>query len=144
MMSDFVKQYQNQAASTEDFMRVAGAHFANTPLGKMFGLKDLGWFFQQCVFEAKLPSYRMEYRIEPGDNNSAVVTGTILQANAGPSWFMPLPVVFKFPGNQMGRAVIYANGPETAFKIPLPMKPNSVELDPDLWILSEKTETKKK
>jgi hypothetical protein len=144
MMSDFVKQYQNRAATTEDFMRVAGAHFANAPLGRMFGLKDLNWFFQQWVFEAKLPSYRMEYRIDQGDNDSAVITGTLFQENAGPNWFMPLPVVFKFPGDQMGRAAIYANGPETAFKIPLPMKPSSVALDPDLWILSEKTSTKKK
>ena len=144
MMSDLVKQYQNRAATTEDFMRVAGAHFANAPLGKMFGLKDLNWFFQQWVFEAKLPSYRMEYRIEPGDNNTAVVSGTLFQENAGPNWFMPLPVVFKFPGDQLGRAAVYANGPETAFKIPMPMKPNSVELDPDWWILSEKTSTKRK
>ena len=144
MMSDFVKQYTNKAATTEDFMRVASAHFANAPIGKMFGLKDLNWFFQQWVFEAKYPSYRMEYTIESGENNQAVVSGSIFQENAGQNWFMPLPVVFKFPGGQVGRAAVYANGPEAAFKIPLPMKPSSVELDPDYWILSEKTSTKKK
>jgi len=143
MMSDFVGQYRNKAATTEDFMRVAGAHFANTAIGKQFGLKDLDWFFQQWVFEAKLPSYRMEYQIESGDNGQKVLTGTLFQENAGPNWFMPLPVVCKF-GNQAGRITVYANGPQTAFKIPLPMAPSSVELDPDLWILSEKTLTKKK
>jgi hypothetical protein len=52
--------------------------------------------------------------------------------------------MFWFPGDQKALSLVYANGPETAFKIPVPMKPSSVVLDPDFWILSEKTETKKK
>jgi len=40
--------------------------------------------------------------------------------------------------------MVYANGPVAAFKLPLPMKPDSVDPDPDMWILSDKTETKKK
>jgi len=143
MMSDFVGQYQNKAATTEDFIRVAGARFANTPVAKQFGLKDLDWFFQQWVFEAKFPSYRMEYKLESGDNGQTILTGTVFQENAGENWFMPLPVVCKF-GDQAGRVNIYVNGPQTTFKVPLPMKPSSVELDPDWWILSEKTSTKKK
>jgi len=143
MMSDFVKRYQNKAATTEDFMRVSGAHFADSSLGKQFGMKDLDWFFQQWVFEARLPSYRMEYKIESGDGGLSVLSGTLFQENAGENWFMPVPVVCKF-GDQVGRVTIYANGPKTAFKIPLPMKPSSIELDPDKWILSEKTTTKKK
>ena len=143
MMSDFVGQYHNKAATTEDFMRVAGVRFADTFIGKQFGMNDLDWFFQQWVFEAKLPSYRMEYKIETGDNGQALLTGTIFQENAGENWFMPLPVVCKF-GNQLGRVTVYVNGRQTTFKIPLPMKPSSVELDPDKWILSEKTSTKKR
>jgi hypothetical protein len=142
MMADFAKQYQNKAASTEDFARVANQHFANASLGKMFGLKDLNWFFQEWVLEAKLPSYRMEYGIESGADGQAVISGTIFQENAGPNWFMPLPVVCKFTGNQQGRITVYANGPQTPFKMTLPAKPSSVELDPDGWILSEKTTTK--
>jgi aminopeptidase N len=144
MMADFVKQYQNKAASTEDFAIVANQHFANTPIGKMFGLKDLNWFFQEWVMEAKLPSYRMEYALESGAKGQAVISGTIFQDNAGPNWFMPLPVVCKFAGNQVGRITVYANGPQTPFKMALPQMPSSVELDPDWWILSEKTSTKSK
>jgi len=135
MMSDFTRRYQNKAASTEDFIAVAGAHFANTKIGKQFGLKNLDWFFQQWVFEAKLPIYRMEYDIESGDNGQTIITGTIFQENAGENWFMPLPVVCEF-GDQIGRITVYVNGSKTAFKIPLPMKPSSVKLDPELWILS--------
>ena len=148
MMTDFVKQYQNRAATTEDFIKVANAHFANSPLansplGRTLDLKDLNWFFQQWVYEAKLPSYRMEYKIESESGGMVVLAGTVFQDNAGPNWFMPLPVVAKF-GNQKGIVTVYVNGPQTDFKIHLPMKPSSVELDPDSWILSEKTSTKKK
>jgi len=144
MMKDFVQRFTNKTASTNDFIAVANAHFAQTPIAKSFQLKDLNWFFQQWVYQAKLPSYRMEYRIESGEGNQVVVTGKILQENAGQDWFMPLPVEFKFPGDQKAQAMVYVNGPESAFEIPLPMKPDSVKLDPDWWILSEKTETKKK
>jgi len=106
-------------------------------------MKDLNWFFRQWVYEAVLPSYRMEYHLEDGPNGQTVVTGTLMQDNAPKNWFMPLPVVLKFANDQEARTVVYANGPQTPIRFTLPMKPSSVELDPDLWILSEKTSTKK-
>jgi len=142
MMKDFIKIFENKSATTEDFQRVANMHFAKTPIAQQFGLKDLDWFFQQWVYEAKLPSYRMEYTLEPGENNTSILNWTVYQDNAPANWFMPLPVVCKF-GKQEGRALVYANGPKTTNKIVLQSKPTSVELDPDMWILSEKTSTKK-
>jgi hypothetical protein len=144
MLGDFVHRFRNDTASTDDFMQVAGEHFAATPIARTFGLRDLDWFFQQWVYEATYPSYRMEYSIEQGENGQSVITGTVFQENAGDHWFMPLPVTFKFRGNQEGRSVIYARGPETTFRIPMPMQPSSVELDPDHWILSEKTSTRRR
>jgi hypothetical protein len=143
MLADFVKRYQGQAATTEDFMQVAGEHFARTPVARQFRLNDLTWFFNQWVYEAKYPSYRMEYSVEPGANNQFVLSGAMIQENAGPEWIMPLPVSVKF-GDQEGRLLLYAKGPQTPFKLTLPAKPSSVELDPDYWIFSEKTSTKKK
>ncbi len=142
MLADFVKRFQGRSATTEDFMLVAGEHFARSPVARGFGLKDLNWFFNQWVYEAKYPSYRMEYSLEEA-NGKNILSGEIIQENAGPNWFMPLPVSIKF-GNQEGRLLLHASGPKTAFKRELPVKPSSVELDPDYWILSEKTSTKKK
>jgi hypothetical protein len=144
MLSDFVKQYQGRAASTEDFMKVAGEHFAGTPVARQYGLSDLNWFFQQWVFEAKYPSYRMEYSIEPAANGQFTVSGNILQENAGPDWFMPLPATIRLAGNQAGKILVYVKGPQSSFTFKLPAKPESIELDPDNWIFSEKTGTKKK
>lgn len=145
MMKDFTNKFAFSYASTDDFVRVANQYFPRTTYAQTLGLKDLNWFFQQWLYEAVLPSYRMEYKIESGEGGNALVTGKIIQENAPKYWFMPLPVVFKYPGNQAVKFFVYANGPETAINLPpLPGKPESVELDPDWWILSEKTETKKK
>jgi hypothetical protein len=55
---------------------------------------------------------------------------------------MPLPLVVKLDGDKVGRALVYALGPETPVNFRIGSKPRSVELDPDMWVLSEKTTTK--
>jgi hypothetical protein len=145
MLTAFFKKYQGRAASTEDFIDIANEHFAQTALAKRFGLNNLDWFFKQWVYEAKYPSYRLEYGIEEGAGGQSTLTLSVAQENAGPDWFMPLPVSIKFADNTEAQIQVYAKGPQSpAIKVPLPKKVSSVELDPDCWILSLKTSTKKK
>ena len=144
MLKDFAFQHASGAASTSDFQRIANEHFPKTAIAKQYKLKNLNWFFRQWLYEAELPSYRMEYRIESGEGGRAVLSGKIIQENVPKHWIMPLPVILKFPGNQRTRIMIWATGQETEIQIPpLPSRPDSVELDPDMWILSEETDTKK-
>jgi aminopeptidase N len=143
MLQDFVSQYRDRAATTEAFQKIASEHFARTPIARNFGLKNLDWFFQQWVFEARLPSYQLEYSLEPGQNGQYVMNWTITQDNAGPNWFMPLPVTIKLPGGKKASTVVYVKGGKTSSKVTLPAKPSSIELDPDYWVLTEKTITKK-
>jgi hypothetical protein len=49
MMTDFVSRYREKAASTDDFRRVAGEHFAKSPIGRMYRQNNLDWFFAQWV-----------------------------------------------------------------------------------------------
>ncbi|MCO6509473.1 MAG: hypothetical protein J5I65_01660 [Aridibacter famidurans] len=144
MMKDFVGRYRNKVASTDDFRIVAGEHFAKSPIGRKFGLQNLDWFFSQWVYDSKLPSYKMEYTIEDRQGGGVVVKGTVFQEDAGEKWFMPLPLVFDFGGKQVARGTVHAYGPSTPFSIDLPMKPKGVSLDPDKWILSDKTSESKK
>ena len=65
MMSDFTRRFAGRSASTDDFRAVAGEHFVKTRVAQKFGIGDLDWFFQQWVFSTALPSYRLEYSIEP-------------------------------------------------------------------------------
>ncbi|HTY63231.1 MAG TPA: M1 family aminopeptidase [Acidobacteriota bacterium] len=144
MMKDFVDRYRNSAASTEQFAAVAGEHFARTPIAQKFGMKDLNWFFSQWVWQQSLPSYRFEYSIQDASDGGTLLQGTVFQENAPDNWGMPLPVVVKFPGDQVARIIVLAMGPQRAANIRLPRKPESVELDPDHWVLCDKASTKRK
>jgi hypothetical protein len=91
-----------------------------------------------------LPSYRLEYSIKSEADGSARVEGTVFQENAPDNWVMPIPLVITFGGNQVARGTVLANGAQQPVSIRLPQKPESVELDPDHWVLSDKTSTRKK
>jgi hypothetical protein len=144
MMKDFVEKHRNGAATTEQFAAVASQHFANTPIGRKFQLRDLNWFFNQWVYHTELPTYTLEYELKPNADGSQQVVGTVKQDNAGANWMMVLPVVFSFDGNQEARTTVRVQGASTPFELKLPAKPKKVELDPGSWILSEKTITKPK
>jgi hypothetical protein len=159
MLTDFVQQYGGKQASTEEFMEVASKHFAETPIGmrfKQLGIEGLDWFTDQWVKGSKIPSYRLEYRVE-SEGDKPVMTGTIYQENVGKKqenadttqentdkekdWYMPLPLLIKSGGKEY-RVLVFAIGPKTPLP-KIPIKPDSIELDPDMWILSEKTTAKK-
>jgi hypothetical protein len=141
MMTDFVNQYRDGAASTDDFRRVANAHFATSPIARTYGLRDLNWFFSQWVYQAELPSYKMEYHFEDQPDGKVLMMGTVTQENVPTNWFMILPVALTFGGKQF-YTTVHADGPTAQFKIRLPARPGKVELDPRRWVLSEKTSTK--
>ena len=141
MMKDFVQRYQNSSASTEDFRAVASEHFARTPIAQRYQLRDLNWFFSQWVYQTGLPSYEFSYQIENQADGSAIIRGNISQRNVPEKWFMPLPILVHFSKDRVGRGLVYALGPETPVTLHIPKPAESVELDPDHWVLSEKTKT---
>ncbi|MDT7605241.1 MAG: hypothetical protein QOF61_3238 [Acidobacteriota bacterium] len=144
MMTDFVNRHRDNFASTDDFRAVANEHFAKTPIAQKYGLQDLNWFFNQWVYQSGLPSYQLEYQLQDQPDGSVLLTGNVTQENVPEDWFMPLPLVFSFEGNQMARGTIPAHGAKTPFTLKLPKRPKKIELDPDDWVLSDKTSTKSK
>lgn len=145
MMSEFVREHKNGTASTEQFFALAGERAQKTPLGQKYGYKNLDWFFRQWVVQSYFPSYRLEYHIEDAPGGGAMLVGTIFQDGVPDSeqWFMPLPLVIHLPGGKMARGTIAAYGAKAPVKVKLPQKPEKVELDPDLWVLSDKTSVSK-
>jgi len=143
MMTDFVKRYSNGRATTENFAQVASEHFGRTPIAQRFGMKDLKWFFRQWVYEAHHPIYRLEFRIQAQPDGNSIIEGTLHQEKTPEYWFMVLPLVVNYDKDKKALATVYAKGPKTTFSIKVPGRPESAELDPDLWVLSEKTSTKK-
>lgn len=141
MMTDFVNRYRDGYASTDDFRKVANEHFARSPIARAYGLKDLNWFFSQWVYHADLPSYQLEYHFQDQPDGKVLMSGQVVQTNASSTWFMVLPVALTF-GGKVSYTTVAAEGPAATFAIKLPTRPGKVELDPQRWVLSEKTSTK--
>lgn len=141
MMADFVRQHANGVASTEDFFAVANEHLAQTPLARQFGYKDLNWFYRQWVLQTYLPSYRLTYHLQDRADGSVVLVGTLTQDGVPDSehWFMPLPLWVTYSKGQIAIVPIAVQGKESPVEIKLLERPEKVELDPELWVLSEKT-----
>ncbi|HUF48840.1 MAG TPA: M1 family aminopeptidase [Vicinamibacterales bacterium] len=144
MMAAFVEEFRDDAASTDDFRAVANRHFASSPVAVRTGTNQLNWFFRQWVYQTGLPSYRMEYQVADQAEGAVLVTGTVFQDNVPADWMMPVPVVFTFDGDRTGRSVVHVRGASSTFEMRLPMRPRNVQLDPDGWILSERTATTRK
>lgn len=53
LLADFLRQYGGQEPATEDFQRVAEAHYG----------APLDWFFQQWIYRSEVPAYRWSYEI---------------------------------------------------------------------------------
>jgi len=143
MMRDFTRRFAGRSASTDEFRALAAEHFVKTRIAAKFGMTDLDWFFQQWVFSTALPIYRLEYSVAQ-EGDAYFIKGTVFQDGvpADENWFMPLPLVVRLDGDKVGRTLVYALGPETAVNFRIGSKPRSVELDPDLWVLSERTTAK--
>lgn len=142
MMADFVTRYQNKTASTDDFRLVANEHFVRTPIARKYQIPDLNWLFMEMVYQTALPSYELQYQIADQPGGKVLVSGTVVQQNTPEDWVMVLPVRFQFDNNQRAMGTVIVQGATTPFQIRLPMHPKKVELDPDHWILSERTSTK--
>ncbi|HKO97967.1 MAG TPA: M1 family aminopeptidase [Pyrinomonadaceae bacterium] len=143
MMRDFVNRHRDGVASTDDFRLVANEHFIKTPIARMYRMTSLDWFFSQWVYQSDLPSYRMEYQLQDQPDGKVLLTGNVIQEGAPNDWFMVLPVGLSFGGKQTVITTVAADGPKAPFSIKLPMRPTKVDLDPDRWVLSENTSTKR-
>jgi hypothetical protein len=81
----------------------------------------------------------MEYTMEP-QAGGVILKGVLYQDGAPDDWFMPLPLLIRLGNNQEMRGSVQVKGQKSSFSIPLPTRAIAVLLDPDLYVLSEKTE----
>jgi hypothetical protein len=94
------------------------------------------------VYQTALPSYELQYRITGAPDGKFMLSGTVVQQNTPNDWVMVLPLKLEFGDNQRATTTVIVQGASTPFQMRLPLRPRKVELDPDHWILSERTSTK--
>lgn len=145
LMRDFVRRYNGSTASTDQFFAMANEQVSKTALARKYGYTDLNWFYRQWVTKTYLPTYELGYHIEQAPDGGTLLKGEVSQLGfpEADTWVMPLPLLIYFPGKGVARGTVLAKGSHTPVNIRLPRAPEKVELDPELWILSDKTSTVK-
>ena len=120
MMRDFYATYRGRRASTDDFRRVVEKHVGT----------DMGWFFDQWVHQAAIPTYRVSHRSERADGGKYRVTLRVDQENVPESFRMYVPVTVDLGGNQLVRARVQVTGKSSRIELPLvPAQPKAVRFN---------------
>lgn len=144
MMQDYLKQFANQTASTEDFKAVVGKHMK--PVMDLDGNHRMDWFFNDWVYGTDVPSYRLEYSLATGEDHKTVLTGKLTQSGVAPGFKMLVPVFGEFgtfgaKTVRIGVVSIQGNATQD-FQVALPEQPERVSLNVNHDVLADKEEVK--
>ena len=108
-MRDFFQRFNGRRAFTEDF-RAAAERAAG---------EDLGWFFDQWVYRADVPTYRFASRTERTPEGKYKVTCRVEQRDVPPGFRMPVPIRIDFADGRFTWTRILVQSPSAEFELPL-------------------------
>jgi aminopeptidase N len=108
IMKDFYRKYEGRRASTEDFRKVVEKHTGN----------DMGWFFDQFVYGADIPTYKVAHRTEKGGDGQWRVKLRVRQEGVPESFRMYVPVTLDLGKKQVARFRVKVAGPLTELELP--------------------------
>jgi aminopeptidase N len=142
LMQDYVRQFANQAASTEDFKAVVDQHMK--PSMDLEGNHRMDWFFNDWVYGTDIPSYHLEYSLGRDANGKTLLTGKLTQSGVSAGFAMPVPIFGEFGAKTVRVGVIPIRGDSTGeFQVRLPEMPKRILLNFDQDVLTEKEEVKR-
>lgn len=128
MMHDFIESHRDVPASTESFKAIAEKHMT-----KQMDLQNNGrldWFFNEWVYDTKVPRYHLKYDVQPGDGGEVKVRAEITQSEVDDQFAMFVPVFGDFGKGmvRMGQVLIIGNATRTV-TFNLDRAPKKVELN---------------
>jgi aminopeptidase N len=125
-IQSYYREYQDRNATTADFRR---------HMEEASGM-DLGWFFQQWLYQGGSIKLRGGWRYDRQAGNLVVELAQV-QDDAG-AFRMPLALDVYLEGEDAPRRETVQLGElEHTFTIAVDSAPERVVLDPDLWVLME-------
>jgi hypothetical protein len=129
------ERYQGKAVSTEELFAVFAEELP--PALRYEGKKSLQWFVDGWVNGTAMPKLELKaVKITP-KGPGVVVTGTILQKEAGQDLVTSVPLyarVANGPPKLLGR--VFADGEESSFHLTAPAGTHQIVLDPNETILT--------
>jgi peptidase M1-like protein len=129
MMQDFIKTHYNQNVSTLDFQRTVEKHM--TKEMDLEGNGKMDWFFRQWVYGTALPSYKLDYSLDPATDGKVKLRFKITQSNVDDAFRMRVPVYVDFESNlqRLGTVPMAGNATTKEIEVMLPKKPKRVVLN---------------
>ncbi len=142
MMHDFASTYAHRSASTENFKAVVEKHMK--PSMDLAGDGHMDWFFNEWVYEKAIPSYRLEYFLEPQKDGKQLLHGVLTQYGVPDSFIMRVPIFAKFKKTKavpIGTVVI-AGSTTGEFETVLPEIPKGILLNANYDVLTDRQDVK--
>ena len=118
-MHDFVATYSGKAATTEDFKAMVEKHM--TAEMDMEGNHRLDWFFNEYVYGAALPSYKIDYNFAKDPSGDVVFGFKVTQSGVDDKFRMLVPIYLELADGRtvpLGRARLAGNS-SVEQKVPL-------------------------
>jgi aminopeptidase N len=114
--------------TTEDFQRIA----------ERVSGQDLDYFFNEWIYGESYPTYTFEWDYKQIDGENYTLNLKAMQdVNSNPTFFtMPIQVKY-FTDKETKTITVYNDLQEQDWEISINGKPDSVEFDPDNWILKK-------
>ena len=99
---------------------------------------DLDYFFQQWIYGELYPTYRYEWNsIEQSGMHEVTVNIDQLYIPQRQVFTMPVDLYFRFPDGSDTTIVAWNDEESESYTYSFPVKPLSVQLDPENWILKQ-------
>lgn len=131
------QKFAGKAMSTQDLIQVFEEDLP--PSLQYEGKKSLQWFVSSWINGTSLPVFEIRDVSYTARPDWTVVTGVLLQKGASPDMVTSVPVYAEVggrPAKLLGR--IFADAPETSFRLRAPVGTRKIVLDPYRTILTGK------
>ncbi len=126
--------YENKAITTAQLMAVFESELPSSLSYE--GHQSLDWFYQGWVNGSAVPSLDLRDLKFSDKGNTTLVTGTIVQGHAPDSLVTSLPLYASAGGKNVFLGRVFAEGPETQFRIIAPTGTRKLALDPEQTLLT--------
>jgi Peptidase family M1 domain len=129
------ERYEGQPISTSQLLNVFAEELP--PSLQYEGKKSLDWFLEGWINGTSLPKLELKGVKFTPKGSGTIVSGTIVQKNAGEDLVTSVPVYAVMAGKQtilLGR--VFADGEESSFHLTAPAGAHKIVLDPNETILT--------
>jgi hypothetical protein len=125
ILRDYVHDYSGKLASTADFEKVIERDAPG----------NWGWFFDDWVYGAEIPTVRWSYKVEP-DGDKFRLTLNVKRSDTSPDFNFIAPVRLEFEGNKVATLFVQINQDAQTIQKQLPARPRNVVFAPDHSLLA--------